>query len=50
MPTTLPGNGPTAWTSFIRTTIGKAITIIVLVGCLWLIVRWINQPLRQLGR
>ncbi len=46
-PTTLPGNGPTAWTSFIRTNVGKGLTIAVLAGCLWLIVRWIRKPLRS---
>lgn len=49
-PTSLPGNGPTAWTSFIRTAVGKVVTIVVLLGVCWMIVRWINKPLRKLGK
>lgn len=46
-PTTLPGNGPTLWSRFIQTTVGKGSTIIVLVVLFWLIVRWIHKPMRQ---
>lgn len=46
-PTTLPGNGPTLWTRFIQTALGKASTIIVLVGFFWAVVHWINQPIRR---
>jgi len=45
-PTSLPGNGPTLWARFISTVIGKASTIIVLIAALWLVIRWINQPVR----
>ncbi len=45
--TTLPGNGPTAWTSFIRTAFGKLSTIAILAAVLFVIARWINQPLRH---
>jgi sortase A len=49
-PTSLPGNGPTLWTRFIRTALGKISTIAVLAVALGLLVFWINQPTRQAKR
>jgi len=43
----LPGNGPTAWSRFIGTPVGKTITIAVLLAALIWIIRWMNAPARQ---
>jgi len=45
--TSLPGNGPTAWTRFIRTTVGKVLTIGVLFAALVWVIRWMNAPARR---
>ncbi len=46
-PANLPGNGPTLWTRFIRTTTGKAISVAILVVAFALTIRWLNKPLRK---
>jgi LPXTG-site transpeptidase (sortase) family protein len=47
--TALPGNGPTAWTSFIRSAGGKISTIAVLVIVFIFVVRWVNEPRKSLA-
>lgn len=42
----LPGNGPTLWTSIMRTAIGKLVLSAVLLGALILTLRWLRAPLR----
>ncbi|HVI60559.1 MAG TPA: class E sortase, partial [Candidatus Saccharimonadales bacterium] len=42
----LPGNGPTLWGRLVRTAIGKAGIILVLIVIFVLTVRWVNKPLR----
>jgi LPXTG-site transpeptidase (sortase) family protein len=49
-PTKLPGNGPTLWGRFIRTTTGKVAVIAVLLVAFGLTIRWINQPLKHAPR
>jgi LPXTG-site transpeptidase (sortase) family protein len=44
---TLIGNGPTAWTRFIRTPLGKVLTSLILLAAFVAIVRWVNAPARQ---
>jgi sortase A len=50
--TYLPGNGPTLLGRFLRTTAGKIISVIVILGAFVGVVRWVNKPLREakLGR
>lgn len=44
-PAALPGNGPTLWSRFIGTAVGKGIVGgILLAACLW-VLRWLNKPL-----
>lgn len=43
-PTSLPGNGPTLWTTFSRSTAGKATIILVLLTVFMFVVKWINKP------
>ena len=40
----LPGNGPTLLTRVLRTFVGKAVAIIIIVAGLFLTIRWVNQP------
>lgn len=47
-PTSLPGNGPTLWSRFIDTLIGKIITLVVLVGLGWYIIVWANRRVDRL--
>jgi LPXTG-site transpeptidase (sortase) family protein len=44
----LPGNGPTLWGRYIKTTAGKAILVVLLLAVLIAIARWVNKPRRQL--
>lgn len=41
----LPGNGPTLWGRFISTGIGKALTVIAVLGAILTIARWLNRQL-----
>lgn len=43
---TLPGNGPTLLMRYLRTSIGKLIVVVLLIGALIAIIRWINKPRR----
>lgn len=43
----LPGNGPTLWTRFIRTAAGKAIVGLVIVVTLVITLRWVAKPRRN---
>ncbi len=45
-PTELPGNGPTLWGRYYRTSVGKGILIVILILAFAMVVRWINQPRR----
>jgi LPXTG-site transpeptidase (sortase) family protein len=47
--TNLPGNGPTLLTRLMRTTVGKAIAIIILIAVFVFTIRWINKPKRDSG-
>jgi LPXTG-site transpeptidase (sortase) family protein len=47
--TELPGNGPTLLGRALRTTLGKAIGILVILAGFMITVRWINAPLRRVG-
>lgn len=40
----LPGNGPTLLARYLRTTLGKLITVTLIVGVLVLVIRWLNKP------
>lgn len=40
----LPGNGPTLFTRYLRTPVGKLITVAILVAALITIIRWVNKP------
>lgn len=40
----LPGNGPTLWSRYIRTPIGKVISIGLLIGAFVVLIRWVNKP------
>jgi LPXTG-site transpeptidase (sortase) family protein len=46
--TNLPGNGPTLLGRVMRTTLGKAAAIIIVVAGFILTVRWVNKPKRAL--
>lgn len=46
-PTSLPGNGLTAWGRFIRTPVGKTISALVLFAAFFFIARWMTAPARQ---
>ncbi|MFO0781429.1 MAG: class D sortase [Candidatus Saccharimonadales bacterium] len=43
----LPGNGPTLLARYLRTPLGKLIAVVLLVGVLLAVIRWINKPRRQ---
>jgi LPXTG-site transpeptidase (sortase) family protein len=45
-PSALPGNGPTLFGRFIRSTIGKAISAVVLIALFVGVIRWMNAPAR----
>jgi hypothetical protein len=45
--TTLPGNGPTLWTQVMRTTIGKVIFALVILGSIAVTARWLQNPKRH---
>ncbi|HXR49684.1 MAG TPA: class E sortase, partial [Verrucomicrobiae bacterium] len=47
--TTLPGNGPTAWTHFIRSAGGKISTVAILLVVFIFVVRWVNAPRKSLA-
>lgn len=47
-PTTLPGNGPTLWTRFIRTAAGKVVTVIVIGLIVLSGARWFNRRVAEL--
>lgn len=47
--TNLPGNGPTLMTRLMRTAVGKAIAVIILLGLLIWTIRWVNKPKRNAG-
>lgn len=49
-PTILPNDGPTLWSRFIHTFLGKLSVIIVLLVVLIWVVRWVMEPHRQLVR
>ncbi|HWB38764.1 MAG TPA: class D sortase [Candidatus Saccharimonadales bacterium] len=49
-PDNLPGNGPTLWSRVASTGLGKTVLILVLVGFLVAILRWISAPVRQAFR
>lgn len=40
----LPGNGPTLWTRFTRTAIGKIVIAGILIGLIVLTLRWVSKP------
>ncbi len=44
----LPGNGPTLWSRYMATALGKLSAVAVTALILWFIWRWINQPKRAL--
>ncbi len=44
----LPGNGPTLWTRFVRSGVGKAILIGAVIVALVATVRWVNEPRRHI--
>lgn len=46
-PISLPGNGPTLWVRYIRTTAGKIISIALLLAGFIVIVRWLNKPKKR---
>ncbi len=46
-PTNLPGNGPTLWTRVMRTALGKAVGVAILIAAFIAILRWVNAPLRR---
>jgi LPXTG-site transpeptidase (sortase) family protein len=43
----LPGNGPTLFGRFLRSTIGKIISVVVILVAFIAVIRWINKPVRQ---
>jgi len=43
--TQLPGNGPTLWHRFISTIYGKLISIIFVLGIIWIVWRWYKREL-----
>jgi LPXTG-site transpeptidase (sortase) family protein len=43
----LPGNGPTLFGRFLRSTIGKIISVAVILVAFIAVIRWINKPVRQ---
>ncbi len=43
----LPGNGPTLLTRYLRTPLGKLIAVVLLVGILIVIIRWVNKPRKK---
>lgn len=43
-PNSLPGNGPTLWARYIRTTAGKVVTVAILLACFVAAIRWLNRP------
>lgn len=49
-PVQLPGNGLTAWGRFIRTTLGKTISVIVLLIAFFFTMRWVTAPSRMAPR
>jgi LPXTG-site transpeptidase (sortase) family protein len=49
IPAQLPGNGPTLWTRFSNTAIGKVLIVVVLIGTFILVLRIINKPRGELA-
>ena len=47
-PTVLPGNGPTLWTRFSQTAVGKGSMIVVAIAVFLAVIRWINAPKRKI--
>ncbi len=43
-PVALPGNGPTLWSRFISTAVGKGIVGGILLAACLVILRWLNRP------
>lgn len=46
-PVALPGNGPTLWTRFIKTTIGKVITVVAASLAGLVIIRWATKRVNE---
>jgi LPXTG-site transpeptidase (sortase) family protein len=44
----LPGNGPTLWTRFAGTAIGKLVLISAIAVLLFVTIRWVNAPRRHI--
>jgi sortase A len=49
-PTELPGNGPTLWTRFSQTLVGKIIVIAILAGIFLAVAGWVTAPKRRLRK
>jgi LPXTG-site transpeptidase (sortase) family protein len=45
--TFLPGNGPTLFGRFLKTTIGKILSVLVILAAFVAVIRWINKPARD---
>lgn len=43
----LPGNGPTLLARYLRTTLGKLITLTLIVAVCIVVIRWLNKPRRS---
>lgn len=40
----LPGNGPTLWSRYIGSPLGKVISVLLVVGAFIVLLRWLNKP------